>query len=171
MDKRIKRTKKAIKKGVYQYCLIEGNYDLSISQLCEKIKINRTTFYLHYKSIKDVIFEMQDELIQSIKYITDTDASIDEKVIFISNFLKDTDRNIIKLFDNIDSRVFLKIREFVEPEIRKSNVIYSEDEIAFQYIVDFIITGSISVYRKWIINNCEGNITTLFLNLKKMFNN
>lgn len=171
MDKRIKRTKKAIKKGVYLYYLMEGNYDLSISQLCEKIKINRTTFYLHYKSIKDVIYEMQDEFLQSIKCVIDTNASTDEKIIIISNFLKDGDRNIIKLFDNVDCRMFSKIRELVEPEIKKTKMPIIDDEIAYQYIVDFIITGSISVYRKWLTNNCEGNVTSLLINLKKIFNN
>ncbi len=44
---------------------------ISITELSELADINRKTFYLHYQSIEDVLSEIEDELISSLKEIVD----------------------------------------------------------------------------------------------------
>ena len=64
IDPRVVKTKNSFKEATKELMLIHDNLDdISIKELCEKAKLNRRTFYLHYRYIDDVLKEVQDEFI------------------------------------------------------------------------------------------------------------
>ncbi|MCR5646705.1 MAG: TetR/AcrR family transcriptional regulator [Acholeplasmatales bacterium] len=62
IDPRVAKTKNSFKEATKELMLIHDNLDdISVKELCEKAKLNRRTFYLHYRYIDDVLNEVQDE--------------------------------------------------------------------------------------------------------------
>ena len=66
MDKRIEKTKTALHTAFY--CLRAQNaiQDIKVADLCKAAKVNKTTFYAHYKNIYELSEEVEKELIRRI---------------------------------------------------------------------------------------------------------
>lgn len=54
-DRRIRKTKTALKNGLIELMLEKNINDISVRELTEKVDLNRGTFYLHYKDIFDLL--------------------------------------------------------------------------------------------------------------------
>ena len=66
MNRKIQITKRCIREALFE-CLREKDINkITISSLCEKADINRSTFYKYYGSQYDVIKEMEQEVIKLI---------------------------------------------------------------------------------------------------------
>ena len=129
---------------------------------------NRSTFYLHYESIDDLLDE-------SIRYIMKK---------FYNKF---EDKHIISDNDNVDDLFFLKddylnpyldfVRDnkiifklaFKHPKILKINKTYLDlknnilnpilkkyniDEKKRNYMIDFYVNGIMAIIKDWIDNDC-----------------
>ena len=62
MDRRIRKTKDAIKKTLLKQMLVLKYNELSVSGICEEADISRRTFYLHYQDIDDVFRQIFEEI-------------------------------------------------------------------------------------------------------------
>lgn len=55
MDRRTNRTKKMIREGFLKELENKSIEGISVTELCQKIDLNHSTFYLHYTDIYDVL--------------------------------------------------------------------------------------------------------------------
>ena len=62
-DKRTINTKTAIKKTLLEMMRDMPFSRISVKELCERINVNRTTFYIHYGNTMDVLTELIDEVL------------------------------------------------------------------------------------------------------------
>lgn len=70
-DKRVIRTKKAIKAALFK---IMENKDISaitISELTAEANVNRRTFYTHYRNLTDILNEIEGDLVAALKELVD----------------------------------------------------------------------------------------------------
>ena len=58
IDKRSQRTREALKKTLAQMMIKQNNNDITIKNLVVLANINRSTFYLHYTDIFDLLHVM-----------------------------------------------------------------------------------------------------------------
>ena len=97
MDKRQIRTNKYLKKGLTQLMNEESYSKITIQQLANAANINRSTFYLHYKS--------KDDFLNSI---------IEETLNEMIEYVKSNPMNEDAIF-NIDFEIsFYRLLEFIE---------------------------------------------------------
>lgn len=66
MDKRIKRTKEAVFNAVLELLVEKDASKITVLELCKKADINKSTFYLHYKSIDDCLQKCFDALMAGV---------------------------------------------------------------------------------------------------------
>ncbi len=66
MDLRIKRTKAMIKEAYLKLCAKKTIEKITVTELCRKADINKSTFYLHYSDIYALADEAEDEIIEDI---------------------------------------------------------------------------------------------------------
>lgn len=157
VDRRIGKTKKAIKRALLLLMEQKDVATISITELSELADINRKTFYLHYQSIEDVLSEIEDELISSLKEIVDDyHFDTDQRKIFALflrlNRLINEDyefyNNLIRLDAN--GSLIKKIKEILKisvlPEVFAS---IDVDHKLLQFLVEFVATGIVSVYVEW----------------------
>ena len=66
MDKRIEKTKEKLRQALGELVRTESIDRISVSALCERAGINRTTFYKYYSVPDDIQQEIIDENIADI---------------------------------------------------------------------------------------------------------
>ena len=68
-DKRVLKTKKAIKAAHLSIMEEKDISDITISELTRRAGINRRTFYTHYRSISDIIDEIESDLVALLSQV------------------------------------------------------------------------------------------------------
>lgn len=70
-DKRVIRTKKAIKSALFTIMENKDISSITISELTKRANVNRRTFYTHYRSITDILNEIESDLVKSLTELVD----------------------------------------------------------------------------------------------------
>lgn len=99
--------------GAYNELLTEkGTPDVSITELCKHAKINRTTFYKHYKGIYEITEQLENELIYKLFNIEYKNR------VGVEAFLKNPRPQLEKLNKNITDNLEYYKRVFRPDRIR-----------------------------------------------------
>lgn len=175
MDRRIKKTKTAIKQYIINTYCKSGEQKLSISQLCTAIDINRSTFYLHYQSIDEVIKELEDDALSSIGQIIQK-CGFEYMALLktICDYIKEN-ANLFKTLFNVagehfTSLIYKRFYDIVSSSILVKQI---EDKTSKDYVITFIIFGTLGVFKKWINENFktrEEDIVLAFLKFLRLDN-
>lgn len=65
-DKRVQRTKRAIREALLRLISDKPVGGLTTTELCREAQVNRNTFYAHYATPEDVLAEVEDELLAEL---------------------------------------------------------------------------------------------------------
>lgn len=65
-DKRVVRTKNAIRSALFDMMETRDITSITITELTNRANINRRTFYTHYSNITDILDETESEIIASV---------------------------------------------------------------------------------------------------------
>lgn len=114
MDRRVKRTKTAVFNAVIDLMIEKETSKITVLELCKKADINKSTFYLHYKSIGDCIQNCFDVITNGIievsKNINYYQIQKDPSDI-INRMLNEVEKNVDYLYK-------FKISNICAPSIR-----------------------------------------------------
>lgn len=154
MNRKIQMTKKFIRLALFE-CLKEKDINkITISSLCEKADINRSTFYKYYGSQYDVIKEMEQEVIQLINEQLN-DQPKETSFIQLLQFLKSNKETIKIFFEcNVDN-------EFPKQVLALDSINNQLEQVSQNdpYIKNYILFGSLATIQQWIdagcIESCE----------------
>ena len=157
VDKRVVRTKKAIR-SAFSELLAEKNLNyITVKDIAERANINRKTFYNYYSGIYQVIEEIESELVNNFEgafsnidlrcCLTDPgiifrklDAMINTDIDFYGNlFTMDENLNLIT---KMTSLIKMKTKETVCTQL-------SLPEDVANVALEFVISGMVSVYQMW----------------------
>ena len=64
MDLRIEKTERGIKNAFIELRSRKPLEKITVKELCESARINKSTFYAHYKDIYDLSDAMEEEVVQ-----------------------------------------------------------------------------------------------------------
>ena len=176
-DKRIIKTRTNIKNALLSLAQSKKLEDITVSELTKKASVNRSTFYLHYDSVLNVLEDIENEIAENL--VTSLDAiDINDiygstyKVLFnltstldgIPNlkkciFLSDNSPNIIQKLKQIFAE---KIRDAVLSEFPD----ISDDDL--KYPLTFAAAGIIDSYLKWVMTNDNKPIEDLISEIGKI---
>ena len=67
VDRRIRKTKTQLKNGLAKLMAEKSINEISVKELVELVDINRSTFYLHYSDIYNLLEEIEEEMLSEIK--------------------------------------------------------------------------------------------------------
>lgn len=152
---------------------------ITIKEVCEKAGVNRSTFYLHYENMNDLLSECLEYVANSLKdkfRIEDkierkkiNDCSIEELLLFSSKYLvpylEFVKENKLLFFavasqpmvfevDRIFNRMYSAI---FEPIMNRFNIPKWEKK----YKVTFFINGIHAVIVEWIKDDCNIEINQI----------
>lgn len=159
-------------------CLLgEKNIEyISVKEICHKAGVNRSTFYLHYETIEDLLDECMEYVNDKfIKHFNEESADFIKKISESSfdelylikgtyltpylSFIKEN-KNIFKTslanpesmktnerFNSLNKYVINPIMDRFEIPIEKR-----------KYILTFYIHGIMAIINEWIKNDCDDQI-------------
>ena len=69
MDRRVIRTKKAIRSALFKLMESKDISSITISELTALANVNRRTFYTHYSNITDILDETEAEIVEALQQL------------------------------------------------------------------------------------------------------
>ena len=161
-DRRILKTKKAIYEALVELMQKKKLNSITVTELAAAANINRKTFYTYYSTVNDVLDEVINELISSLKdlmYAMSEDYNMlspQTLFAFLNTIMSDVD--IVRALFTSDNgnMLFNKLQKALQETLLKELI---DNDIKMnilpeQYplISSFVAGGMIYVYYEWITN-------------------
>lgn len=156
-DLRIQRTMTSIRTAFEELLGEKAYHSISISELARRAKVNRRTFYSHYKDLDEVREEFCTDVAES--YIrathhmdgrTDYAAIAREFMLFFATQGELIEKIICSdnyrlISDAINDRIALRNRRHVDP----SNAM---DPYVRELVIAFLRGASLNIIRRWVFD-------------------
>ena len=168
--RRIKRTKMLLQNALVDLMLEKAVGKISVKELTQKADVNRSTFYLHYLDIYDMLEQMENEFVETIQgffhdFFTPLPTSMPLTLfVNISEWLEQDKEYYVKLLRGSASGY---IFEELESRIRDEflTLLYliflDEESLDLRTRVNFTVSGTVGVLRMWVMEG--GNISLVEL--------
>lgn len=156
MDRRVRKTRKAIKDAFLFLSTTQDVNKIKVSKLTEIADINRKTFYLHYVDIFGVLEEIQNEFIHQANLLVSDMAILDplnnvnaSKILFDKLVLASTDFKTI-LNTEVYQSIINKSKEHFRRLLIKEYIDQGGKNIEFfSYVFTFYSSGILDVFKDW----------------------
>lgn len=165
-DRRVIKTKHAIFKAFVELLNEKDINQITITDIAKRANINRKTFYNYYSDVNGVMEEIQNlvvaAFIKNIGTIEFTNMADFLTEIFIK-FTETVNKDLefFNLLFKTNNRSFLivkiveALKEYVQKRIEESNEL---DIPRFEVVSNFYLSGVLSVYMNWFMNNYDQSI-------------
>lgn len=164
-DRRIRKTKNALKNGLAELLLEKSIGDISVRELTEKVDLNRGTFYLHYKDIFDLVEQIETEMFEELQYIIDSHPAKEMNgeplplLEDIFNFLKENSIMATALVSKNGDIAFVnKLKYLIKEKCFCDWEIFfneNKDDNIFNYFYNYLVSGCIGLFETWLNNGLK----------------
>ena len=161
-DRRILKTKRAIYEALVELMQKKKLNSITVTELAAAANINRKTFYTYYSTVNDVLDEVINELISSLKDLMYT-MSEDYNMLspqtlfaFLNTIMSDVD--IVRALFTSDNgnMLFNKLQKALQETLLKelidNDIKMNIQPEQYPLISSFVAGGMIYVYYEWITN-------------------
>ena len=165
-DLRIVKTRTNIKNSLIDLLAEKNVSKITVTELAEKAMINRKTFYRHYNTVQDVVDDINYDIINDVishAKKSDRDGNnLVNQLNFIGISIVENKEQINKILKNSpevfgSGRSVELLKRFIEVSIRP--VLNFKNETKLKYLVEFVVSGFISVYVRWFNDGCAESST------------
>lgn len=173
-DVRIIKTKESIKNAFFDLVTTIGFDSITVKELTNKANINRSTFYLHYENIDDLIDEYYEELISKLTVLFEREQAVfineaDRNYLnhepyspFVLNILKFIEKNhkLCKTLWLSQGNLYytMKLKRFVKKTLFNNDyaLINKEDLLVPEsYYTAYVFSAFMGVLKQWLEGNCN----------------
>lgn len=153
-NQRIRVTKRMLKEALVKLLENKPIEKVSVLEICQTAEINRTTFYKYYGSQYDLMSDIQDDFLRELEI----NLREKENLYSLQNILTyiDTHRDACRiLLKSATSNGFLEtvLSQSLITEQLETRIDPEQSEISRKYIKEFVVYGSYSVIRKWLLSD------------------
>ena len=156
-DRRVKRTKRAIKKVFMELLKEKPLNKISVAEISREADLGRGTFYLHYTDVYGLYNKIEDEVYSELieifdeTYPDDSTPDLAKLIETITKYIADNkDVFLLLTGSDVDGKPMRKMKEiFHKKLLQKEHSLnitkYGEIESLF------VVSGVIGVLEDWII--------------------
>ena len=105
-DRRIKKTKKALRKSLFKLLEEKNISQITVTELALAADINRSTFYIYYDDVYDMMDKIQEEiysiLVRTLVFFSGDFGDLEEFTFYCTKFLE---------FCKLSERLFLILQK------------------------------------------------------------
>lgn len=153
-NKRKRDSKDKIEKVFVE--LLQGREinDISVTDICKKTKLNRSTFYANYLDM----YDLADKIREKLEIEVDNLYKEEKEKKYNSN-------NFLKLFENIkENQIFYKtyFKLNMDKNTKLSQYEYDYhlvktiyDDKYIEYHIEFFMAGFNAIIKRWLFNGCK----------------
>lgn len=174
-DRRIKRTKSAIKRAFIKLLQQKDLDKITVSDITNEADINRGTFYLHYEDKYILLEDMENEYISQLSnssQFKDIKGSSSEDIAntFVENVLIPSLQHI---YDNLDfyhtifkiertSRIETEINQHISKNIKQNiSINHKVKDIPEMYFFSYVSGATISIIKYWVLDEHRISVNEL----------
>lgn len=166
-DKRIIKTKNAIKTAFMMLMLEKDMNKITVSDIAERALVNRSTFYLHYGDVPSVMSEIENDITSQIKTCIqqfDVENVYESTYALLNNLTGMLDEAPVMkkfiLYSTNSKYIVSKLKDSItQYAMSKYDNVDTANRGKRLYGVTFIASGIVDTYIKWC--NDENYGTTL----------
>ena len=174
IDRRVVKTKRAIKEAFAKLLTQKDINDITISDIAAEANINRKTFYNYYSGIYEVVGEIEDDIVRLIdKEVTGIgfQNSLQSPYLIFEKLTKviNTDTDFFGYLLGMNANVSLesKIADLLKSKFKMFVLQDVEiSELRLNLMTEFIISGMVAVYRRWFNSDRSEPIETISEEMK-----
>ena len=170
IDRRITRTKLAIRSALVSLIEEKGFDDVSVSEITNRADINRGTFYLHYRdkfelldcTVNEVIFDIEKIFLDANSLIVNDFISVDQPLpiaVKIFEYVKDNEALMRALFGLGGGVPFLtKLRQVAENNLKLgflANLKAINFLVPREYLISYMLLAHYGVIQSWLDTGCK----------------
>ena len=158
VDRRVIKTRRQLKKGLAVLMKEKSVNQITVKELVEEVDINRSTFYLHFKDIQDLLREIEENMEAQIK------RAIEEHPIVSGNenafYFKedmfrvlDEEREISKALigPNGDMGFIHRIERIIKENSRGTlEKMFPGKKEDLKYFYAFCLSGCLGLVKVWL---------------------
>lgn len=167
VDRRIKNTKNAISTAFVRLLGEKPVQKITVSLLCSRAEVNRSTFYLHYRDVYELMDVLKGDLLEQI----------DRLCADLSSREYDHYAAMRRILDTIyENRMLLKYLILQEPDagfiqtarektldvfyhnVARERSLSPEGRDELEPTLIFLSNGFFAMYADWLRRDCAGNI-------------
>lgn len=165
-DKRVIKTKHAIFKAFVELLNEKDVNQITITDIAKKANINHKTFYNYYSDAYEVMEEIKNLTVEAfinnigtVEFTNMADFLTEIFIKFTETVNKDLE--FFNLLFKTNNRSFLivkiveALKKYVQKRIEESNEL---DMRRFEVVSNFYLSGVLSVYMNWFMNNYDQSI-------------
>lgn len=152
---------------------------ITVKEICEKAGVNRSTFYLHYETIADLVNETMENVNKRFltcfaqsevdfadkiksKKLEDLILITQDYLIPYLQFIHENKRVYRASFRNPNEMQantrYRSLKKYIlEPILKK----FSVPETRWQYYIAYYIEGTAAIIREWLNNDCRDSVETI----------
>lgn len=133
--------------------------NITVREITEHADINRSTFYLHYQDMYDLVTQIQEDMFLEFNDVmmerpedpSDQDLFLLSEEIFMV-IQNNADLAVVLLGKNGDTAFVEKLKDLVKQRTLKdwSHLVQSEEKQKVEYFYAFVIAGYIGVIERWV---------------------
>ena len=148
---------------------------ITVKEICEKAGVNRSTFYLHYETIADLVNEAMETMNQRfMSYFADTKGIAEElNHTDLSNLVLITRDYLEPYLQFVSENKDLYRVAFRNPWEMQANVKYGYikkyiiepilkrfgvPEVYWRYYIAYYIDGTMAIIKEWLETDCQDSI-------------
>lgn len=152
-NRRVRMTKKIMRNTLLELLEVMPLEKISVTLLCQKADINRSTFYAYYNDISDLLKDMEDSVIKNLplKPAETIRMSDEEYLITLEGFfqyVRENDNLFRVLLINLGNGAFCqRLIEYVAETYIK------HDHTSSRYAYIYVANGAVGSMRAWISEN------------------
>lgn len=164
LDRRIRKTRKQLQDGFTSLLLEKNIKDITVKELCDKVDLNRGTFYLHYKDIYDMSEQFENEFINQLENVLNNHPSknLDDNPfpLLLDLFILIKENSFVcaaLLSNNGNIAFFNKLKSILQEKCFNDWMeLFNTDKIdKFEYFYNFIVSGCVGIIESWVKNGLK----------------
>lgn len=166
-NQRTRLSKMLLKNALMDLLREKGNIGkISVRELCDAAELNRSTFYAHYNEPKDLLAELENELLQSTKVHlekigAENDSGAHKYLLSFLKYIKQNDKTFRTLLVDTTDPEFRS--RFMQQSIIQfiQNLEMTLPEEIEQYVYSYILNGSTGIIVQWIRSDYKADENTI----------
>lgn len=177
IDKRVKKTKKVLLDSLTTLMKEKKVNKITVTELTSLADVNRSTFYLYYNDIFDMVDKVETEIIKNFsnafEEFSTKDATYENRLSFFTyvfEFVKDNSAMCEILLGPDGEYSFIeKFKRVLKNS--QPNLNHKKIEVKNEFFIPFIVSGCIGAIQHWLKDDMKTPISEIAGFITNMISN
>lgn len=156
-SRRVRMTKEMLKQSMLELLEKEALEKITVTDICKKADVNRSTFYAYYEDTTSLLLEIETDVLNQLPALPDISAACSDENFLIAleaffDYVRKNERLFRILIIQRDSSSFNhRLVNTVIERYKKPSIYGDELHNRFSYV--YCVNGVIGIMKEWINGN------------------